>query len=197
MKAILTTIISVAAVIGGAVTGDFLKSKGEAAPAHSDDAGYDKKSKKSDDSKGKKKKSDKKKHDGKSKKKDKKKSGHGDKSKGYGGDSAIGSISYLKFKRQFVVPVVDAGKVESLVILNLNLELNSDAPEDIYNYEPKFRDAFMKVLMRLSSSGRFGFDITSPENYEMVRESLLEASHNVLEYGVEDVLILDLSRQDQ
>jgi hypothetical protein len=126
----------------------------------------------------------------KSDKKDKKSSEKGDYSSG-------GDIEILKFKRQFVVPVLEGGQVDALVILNLNVELNSDAPSSAFTYEPKFRDAFTRELLKMSRQGLFGQELTSPDTYEIIRETLLVASKQVMKDGVENVLILDLSRQDQ
>ena len=135
-------------------------------------------------------------HGKKKKKKKKKKGGHGADDDDDDGASSS-AISYLKFKRQFVVPVVKGGKVESLVLLNLNLEINDDAPEDIHSFEPKLRDALMRELMALSHNGQFTGDLTNTETYDHIRENLLLATKHVLEAGVKNVLILDLSRQEQ
>jgi len=41
-----------------------------------------------------------------------------------------------------------------------------------------------------------GGDLTSPETYESIRETLLGSSRRVLKDGVSDVLILDLAKRD-
>ena len=188
MKAILTTLILIFAVIGGAVGGDFMKSrKTDALSASVSHSSKDDK------------KSDKKKGDKKDdKKKDKKKDKKGDKKKGdKGGDYDTGGIAYLKFKRQFVVPVLERGRIDSLVIMNFNIELNDEAPDNVYSYEPKLRDAFMRELLSLSNDGMFGDQLTSPETYDVIREKILGASYSVVPSGIKDILILDIARQDQ
>lgn len=105
--------------------------------------------------------------------------------------------SYLKFKRQFVVPVTKNGRIDSLVIMNFNLILNSYAPEDSFSKEPKLRDAFTRELLELSNAGYFGDNITSPETYDKIRSALLLAARRVIENGVDDILILDIAKQDQ
>lgn len=187
MKAILTTLILILAVIGGAVGGDFMKSRktealsASASQSVKDDKSHDKKSDKKD-------KKDKKKKDKKDKSGKK-----GDK----GGDYDTGGITYLKFKRQFVVPVLERGRIDSLVIMNFNIELNDEAPDNVYSYEPKLRDAFMRELLSLSNDGMFGDQLTSPETYDVIREKILGASYSVVPTGIKDILILDIARQDQ
>lgn len=185
MKAILSLIILVIAVVGGAVAGDFMKSR--KTQAISDSVAADYAGDVSDKSDGSHKKSDK---GGKGGKKDSKKGGHDD-------DSSKEGILYLKFKRQFVVPVLAGGSIDSLVIMNFNIELEQDAPENIYSYEPKLRDAIMRELLALSNTGIFGKDLTERDTYETVRLTLMKATKDVVPYGVKDILILDIARQDQ
>ncbi len=187
---ILFPVMLIAVVILGGFGADFIRGK-SGGDAHAEDAKASKnnhgKSAKSDHGK---------KNDGHGKKKKKKKGGHGadDDDDDSAGSSAI---SYLKFKRQFVVPVVKGGKIESLVLLNLNLEIGDDAPENIHSFEPKLRDALMRELMALSHNGLFTGDLTNTKTYDHIRENLLSATKHVLEAGVKNVLILDLSRQEQ
>jgi len=88
-------------------------------------------------------------------------------------------------------------EIEALVIMNLNFELESDAPENLYSFEPKLRDAIVRELLTLSDRGIFGEDMTTPKNYETLRSTLLEAGQRVVQDGIKDVLILDIARQDQ
>lgn len=193
IKNLLGSAFLIVAVVGGAVAGDFVKNR----PA-GENASYEAKTskkgahgKKDSDSKadshGKK--------DKKHKKADKKK-GKGDK-KGYDGGGSLDGPSYLKFKRQFVVPVVKGRQIEALVIMNLNYELDEDAPDNVYSFEPKLRDAIVRELLTLSDEGIFSNDLTTPQNYELLRSTLLKAGQDVVPEGIKDVLILDIARQDQ
>jgi len=112
-------------------------------------------------------------------------------------DSISAAPTYMKFKRQFVVPVMKGREIESLVLLNLNLELGPDAPANTYTLEPKLRDSIMRELLALSHEGVFSHDLTSADTYDKLRAALLFASESVITEGVENVLILDLARQDQ
>ncbi len=112
-------------------------------------------------------------------------------------DNGSNAPTYIKFKRQFVVPVMEDGNINSLVLLNLNLELGPDAPANTYTLEPKLRDSIMRELLALSHSGVFSHDLTSADTYEKLQAALLLASQSIITDGVENVLILDLARQDQ
>ncbi len=190
MKKILLPIFMIIFVIGGGVAGDFFKNRSSDNAVESTDK-LEKKTKKTDGH-GIEKSSHKK------DKKAKKNKGH-DKDKGnHGGASYdFDEISYLKFKRQFVVPVMTHGKIDALVIMNLNLELNENAPENAYSLEPKLRDAITRELLALSNAGVFGENLTSSESYETVRSTLLSACEAILPKGIKDILILDIARQEQ
>ncbi len=171
MKKILFPLLMILFVVGGAVAADFFRGSDKPADAAEHSSGKADPSKKSSD------------------KKDK---GH-DSAK----ENVSTDVSYLKFKRQFVVPVMDHGKITALVIMNLNLELNSDAPENVYSQEPKLRDAITRELLALSNDDVFGENLTSAESYETLRSTLLRAAKGVLPEGIQDVLILDIARQEQ
>lgn len=169
IKSVLKTAILMIAVVGGGVGGSIYKNMSSPDAAASGKEAHAK--------------ADKKESDGKEKK--------DDKSKSEGGE-----IRYQKFKRQFVIPVMGDKKIKSLVIMNFNLELNEDAPSNSFSLEPKLRDAFMKDLLMLSNEGVFSDDLTSPESYEEIRETLLGSSRRILNDGVNDVLILDIAKRD-
>ena len=179
-KSVLKTFILIVAVIGGAVGASFVKSSMGSTPAVVDKA-HEKAKDDHGDSSHKKEKKD--------KKESKSKDGHGEAVKS-------DKVDYLKFKRQFVIPVMNDKKIDSLLIMNFNLELNEDAPSDSFQLEPKFRDAFMRDLLELSNQGLFSDDLTSPKTFEIIRETLLGSSRRILEEGVENVLILDIVRRD-
>ncbi|GGD12342.1 hypothetical protein [Aquisalinus flavus] len=116
----------------------------------------------------------------------------------HGGNPAnTGSTAYYKFSRQFIVPVVSDSNVQSLVILDLNLEIDPNLGESLYAMDPKLRDVIMTELIALSNEGRFARRMTDPSNYAEIRMRLLTAVQTVQAKGVRDVLILDLARQDQ
>ncbi len=195
IKKILSPVSLIIAVVLGGVGGDYLRNKtvyeaNATTSTKANSAAYDKKKSDKEVDKKKDKKKDKK------QKKDKKNKDKGKDGKDKEGSSSS-AITYMKFKRQFVVPIMDKGKIHSLVILNINLELDKSAPQSAYTLEPKLRDAIMRELLALSHQGAFSDDLTSSATYDKLRASLLAASQEVLKKGVKNVLILDLMRQDQ
>jgi len=102
VKSLIKIVVLIVAVVGGGFAGSFVKNMGGAEASES----HAKSEKGEKDSHGK-------------TKKDKK----GDKKGDHGDDKKSGSTSYLKFKRQFVVPVTEQGEIKSLLIMNLNLFL--------------------------------------------------------------------------
>ncbi len=103
---------------------------------------------------------------------------------------------YVKLNNQFVVPVVNAGRVSALVVLSLSLELNTGGPELVYKMEPKIRDAFLQVLFDHANSGGFDGNFTAGRNMNLLRRALLEVARSILGTAVDNVLIVDVVRQD-
>ncbi len=174
-------------VAGGAFLGYSLKGGG-GAPAHAEsDSHAEKVEKKDRGKKGGEEKKEKKKKDKKSKKK---------KDGGYGDKGGAEDAGYLKFGRQFVVPVIARDNVNALVILDINLELDPSAAESAYAREPKLRDALLKSLLQLSNEGAFGDRLLDDENLDDIRARLLASAKTVLDDDVVGVLILNVARQD-
>lgn len=168
MKNIISAVLMIAFVAIGVVAADFLKPApaGLAEAGHTDEHGSDAVG-------------------------DDHKDGHED----YGAAPRDGYY-YYDFGRQFVVPVMQNGKVGALVILDINLELDQGDADGMFSMEPKFRDALMRELLALSNEGLFTGQMTDPDRYETIQKSLLRAARTVKD-EVRNVLILDIARQDQ
>jgi len=104
---------------------------------------------------------------------------------------------YVKLNNQFVVPVLQDGKVTSMVIMALSLEVKTGAAEQIYSREPKVRDALLQVMFDHANAGGFEGAFTDGANLVFLRTALLEAAKATLGDAVTDVLISDIARQDQ
>ncbi|GHA89401.1 hypothetical protein GCM10009069_10600 [Algimonas arctica] len=184
MKALLFLVVLSVFAAGGVVSANKIGGNGSPAPISSshDDKGHDKKA----DSHGKPVKTD---SHGKS---EKKASGHGSADD----ESYSGETDFIKFKRQFVVPVLKDNAVDALILLNLALEVPSNQRDEMFRLEPRFRDGFIRELLQLSDDGYFDQELTSSDTYEILRETLSRAANDISESGVNKVLILDLSRQD-
>lgn len=103
---------------------------------------------------------------------------------------------YVKLSNQFVVPVVEDGKVVALVILSLSLEITPGATEAVYAREPRLRDEFLQVLFDHANAGGFRGSFTDGANLLILRRALAETAHEVMGEIIRDVLISDIVRQD-
>jgi len=103
---------------------------------------------------------------------------------------------YVKMTNQFVVPLIEGGKVTSMVILSLSIEVKSGQTADAYTKEPKLRDGFLQVMFDHANSGGFDGPFTDSANMIALRRALLEAAQKTLGAIALDVLITDIVRQD-
>lgn len=103
---------------------------------------------------------------------------------------------YVRLSNQFVVPIVEGGRVASLVILSLSVEVAAGSSETVFAREPKLRDAFLQVLFAHANAGGFRGAFTEAGTVATLRQALREAAVSVLGPMASDVLIADLVRQD-
>jgi len=111
-------------------------------------------------------------------------------------DASESSNDFVKLNNQFVVPIVDNGRVGSLVVVSLNLEIVAGQSETIYQVEPKLRDVFLQVLFDHANIGGFSGSFTASPRMSGLRTALLESAQSLLGNTVIDVLIVDMVRQD-
>lgn len=112
------------------------------------------------------------------------------------GEPKEGAPEYVKLNNQFVVPVVEEGRVSALVVLSLSLEVQPGNTDTVYLREPKLRDAFLQVMFDHANTGGFSGSFTDGSNLVVLRTSLKEAGAQVLGPMITDVLITDIARQD-
>lgn len=103
---------------------------------------------------------------------------------------------YVKLPNQFIVPVMLRGKVTSVVILSLSLEVKNGTTAEVYKVEPKLRDVLLQVMFNHANSGGFEGAYTDGANLVILRKALLEAAKPILKDTIADVLIVDIMRQD-
>lgn len=103
---------------------------------------------------------------------------------------------YVKLNNQFVIPVMDDGRVASLVVLSLSLEVTPGQVERVYDMEPKLRDGMLQVLFDHANSGGFNGSFTDGANLVFLREALRETAQRIFGKDATDVLIVDIVRQD-
>lgn len=103
---------------------------------------------------------------------------------------------FVKLNNQFVVPIVQADRVASLVVMSLNLEIKGGTRDRIFEREPKLRDLFLRVLFDHANMGGFDGAFTRPGTLDVLRQSLADVARKELGDHVESVLITDIARQD-
>lgn len=97
---------------------------------------------------------------------------------------------------QFVIPVLEGGRVSAMVVLSLSLDVTTGNTETVYQREPRLRDAFLQVMFDHANVGGFSGSFTDGSNLVTLRGSLKEAADMVLGPVVRRVLITDIARQD-
>ena len=112
------------------------------------------------------------------------------------GAATVTTAEYVKLTNQFVVPVLQGGKVAAMVILSLSLEVEAGGSEEMYSKEPKLRDAFLQVMFDHANAGGFTGSFTDGANLVLLRRALLEAGISAIGTVLTDVLIVDIVRQD-
>jgi len=114
----------------------------------------------------------------------------------YGKKPSSGNSAYYKFSREFVVPIMRGGQVNSLVILHISLETDSATSERLFSEEPKLRDNIMTTLIALSNDGRTLEQPTDINNYETIRSMILMNLKDSIDDGIQNVLIVDMAKQN-
>ena len=108
----------------------------------------------------------------------------------------LDNVEFVKLNNQFVVPVVEGDRVESLVVLSISLETAPEHTEMIYAREPKIRDEFLRVLFDHSYTGGFSGAFTASPTLDSLVSQLLIVANKIAKNSVSDVLITDILRQD-
>lgn len=123
-------------------------------------------------------------HNGKKKKK---KGGHG-------GEEEADTV-YMKFGRQFVVPVVEGGRPRSMMIMDINIEVDSELGETVYAYEPRLRDAILSHLIMKAGQGDLPQVLEDTAMMDQIKGELLGISRKIIGDGALEVLIQDIGIQ--
>jgi len=103
---------------------------------------------------------------------------------------------YVKLNSQFVIPIVEAGRVAAMVVMTLSLEVTPGSAETVYAVEPKLRNALLQVMFDHANVGGFRGSFTDGANLTLLRKTLLEAARTAAGPMILDVLIADIARQD-
>ncbi|MEM0922360.1 MAG: flagellar basal body-associated FliL family protein [Pseudomonadota bacterium] len=111
-------------------------------------------------------------------------------------EGPIAGADYVKLNKQFVVPIVNGAEVGALIVMSMAIEAQDGLSDTVFEYEPKLRDEFLRVLFKHARSGGFTGVFTAEQVMQDLRESLLHAARKVLGPQVMSVLVTDIVRQD-
>lgn len=103
---------------------------------------------------------------------------------------------YARLNNQFVVPVIEDGRVAAMVVLSLSVEVPVGGKEFVFTQEPKLRDVFLQVLFDHANIGGFEGAFTSSRNMGILRTALRDSAVGAMGDRVLDVMIVDIVRQD-
>ena len=103
---------------------------------------------------------------------------------------------FARLNNQFIVPVVAGDSVEAMVVLSLTLEVTPGGTETVFENEPRLRDSFLRVLFDHANIGGFDSGFTRTGAMNLLRRALREAAAETLGPVLQDVLIVDIVRQE-
>jgi flagellar protein FliL len=111
-------------------------------------------------------------------------------------EAADVQAEYVKLPNQFIIPIVIEGRVQSLVVMSLSLEVLPGSSDAVFAKEPKLRDMFLQVLFDHANTGGFRGSFTDTRNLVQIRRALLEVAQKTMPNVITDVLIAEIARQD-
>ena len=102
----------------------------------------------------------------------------------------------IRMPNQFVVPLIDEGRVRAMVVIGLALELEAGHDYSLTQNEPRLRAVFLQLLFDHANLGGFEGMFTSGEALLGLRRTLREAARAEIGPHLHDVLITELLRQE-
>lgn len=112
-------------------------------------------------------------------------------------DEAVPTTEFVKLNNHFIVPILSDSRVQSMVILGLDLEVTAGQSDATLQLEPKIRDALLSVMFDYANAGGFSGRFTSGASMDSLRSALREAAGKAIGGDrLKDVLITDIVRQD-
>jgi flagellar protein FliL len=109
---------------------------------------------------------------------------------------APAQLETLRMPNHFVVPVLAEGRVRSMVVMSLALELGLGHGIAMAQHEPRIRSIFLQVLFDHANRGGFEGVFTSGEALIGLRRALRDAARAEFGAAVHEVLITEILRQE-
>lgn len=105
-------------------------------------------------------------------------------------------LETVRLPNQFVIPLIEEGRVRALAVIGLALEILPDSGFSLSDHEPRLRAVFLQVLFDHANAGGFDGVFTSGEVLLGLRRTLRETAIRELGSMAHDVLITELLRQE-
>ena len=102
----------------------------------------------------------------------------------------------VEFKKPFIVPVIVNGQLQSLISLSLGVEVEPEYSLVLEHMKPKMRDLFLQIMFQHANAGAFSGVYTETERLAALRKNLLQIIEANIEFGVRDLFITDVARQE-
>jgi len=106
------------------------------------------------------------------------------------------TLETIRLPNQFVIPLIDDGRVRALAVIGLALEILPESGFSLPDQEPRLRAVFLQVLFDHANAGGFDGVFTSGEVLLGLRRTLRETALREIGPAVHDVLITELLRQE-
>jgi len=111
-------------------------------------------------------------------------------------DSSSGAVEFLDMTNQFIIPLVEDGTVQGIVVTTISLEVVEGTIAAVNQLQPKLRDQFLQVFFNHANNGGFDGNFTDFRYLKSLKDELLRNAQVIAGRDVTNVLILDLVRQD-
>lgn len=173
MKKIVLLMLPLIALIGGAMGGDLLRTKDDAAAGYAEvEPGQE------------------------AEKNDHAEKPAADDHGGGGHGADVAATATFTFPTQFFVPLMRNGDMGGMMIVTLSLETTGESLAAMQQQEHRLRDALLRQLMVAANSGGFDGNFTMEGRQRPLRDGLLQAAKAATDLPVTSVLIEDIARQN-
>ncbi|MEM9762673.1 MAG: hypothetical protein AAF968_09210 [Pseudomonadota bacterium] len=100
-------------------------------------------------------------------------------------------VQVVRLERRLIVPIVTQRETRAVVLIDVAVEVPTDAGEAAHSQVPRLRDAFLRTMLSLAAGGAFDNGVPSPDTIEETRRLLRADARRVLGLRQAEVLILE------
>ncbi|MEO1460464.1 MAG: hypothetical protein AAFV49_23295, partial [Pseudomonadota bacterium] len=100
-------------------------------------------------------------------------------------------VQVVRLERRLIVPIVTKRQARAVVLIDVAVEVPSEAGEAAHTQLPRLRDAFLRTMLSLAAGGAFDNGVPSPDTLEETRRLLRADARRVLGLRQAEVLILE------